>query len=174
MDPFADATMMANRSQNAITAATHPYLSRELVAASRAIRNECRWHVAPAEALSFKRRTKRCEDVWLPASHIQEITAVKIDGTAWTDLSGVEFDELTGWTNLAGRVVEIDYIAGYDYVPEDIEAMTLELAAGALGAPLAISREQAGGVAVTYSRTSGALTAQDQDRLSEYRLGRLP
>ncbi|MFF2631962.1 hypothetical protein ACFVR6_03675 [Microbacterium sp. NPDC058021] len=174
MDPFASATLMQQRTQGEITSTTHPYLVQELEAASRAIRNFCRWHVAKAETLTYQRSGRFEADVWLPAMEISSITKVTLDGVEWTDLDAVEFDGRTGWTNLRGRRVEVEYVAGYIEVPADIEMLTLELAAGGLGTALNISREQAGGVAVTYSRSSGAMTALDEGRLVQYRLGRVP
>lgn len=174
MEPFASAQLMEQRTQGEITSTTHVYLAQELAAASRAIRNYCRWHVATSETLTYKRVGRFEADVWLPAMEITSITKVTLDGVAWTNLDAVEFDGRTGWTNLRGRRVEVEYVAGYTEVPADIEMLTLELAAGGLGTALNITREQAGGVAVTYSRSSGALSALDEGRLVQYRLGRVP
>lgn len=174
MWPFATADVMSARSQGAITLTTHPHLNRELAAATRTIRNFCRWHVAELESLTYRRVGRDRDQVWLPAMQIQAVTAVTIDGTAWSDLSEVEFDPETGWTNLCGRNVAVTYQAGFTSVPEDIEQLTLELAAGGLGTSQGFSREQAGGVSVTYDRAGGGLTAADELRLSAYQLGRLP
>lgn len=173
MDPFATPELMEQRTQGAITTTTHPFLENELAAASRAIRNECRWHIAPLTQLTYRRNGRYAADVWLPAMQIQSITGVVVDGSAWS-LDLVEFDADTGWTNLYGRRVAVEYVAGHSTTPEDIEALTLELAAGALGSPLGLTREQAGGVSATFGRVGGGLTLADKNRLAEYRIGRLP
>lgn len=172
MTSFATPTEMADRSGGEIPA-THPFLQKELDAASRQIRNACGWHIAPLESITLKKVRPFSEPVWLPAMQIVSIGSVVIDGVT-LDASGVEFDPDIGWTSMCGRSVEVTFVAGHELIPDDLVTLTLELAAGALGSPLGISREQAGGVSVSYTRTSGALQAADHDRLAAYKLGRLP
>jgi hypothetical protein len=171
---FATSDQMADRSQGAITATTHQFLVDELAAATRAIRNECGWHIAPRETVVYRHVRPWVEQVWLPAMEIVSIDEVVIDGVTATDLTVYKFDPATGWTNISGCDVKVTYTAGFETVPEDIVALTLELSAGALGSPLGVSREQAGGVSVTLTRTSGGLMPDDLDRLAAYRIGRLP
>ncbi|WP_159576098.1 hypothetical protein [Microbacterium sp. 8M] len=169
---FATKDQMEQRSQGAIPATT-PFLDQELAAATRTIRNHCRWHIAAVEQLTFRRSGPFAEPVWLPAMQIATLDEITIDGVA-IDPAGVEFDFDTGWTSLCGRIRQVKFTAGFEEIPEDLVTLTLELAAGALGSPLGISREQAGGVSVSYTRTSGALQPADEDRLAAYRLGWLP
>lgn len=169
---FATKEQMGERSQGAIPATT-PFLDNELAAATRTIRNYCRWHIAGAEQLTFRRSGPFREPVWLPAMQIVRLDEITIDGVTITP-STVEFDYDSGWTSLCGRIREVKFTAGFEEIPEDLVTLTLELAAGALGSPLGISREQAGGVSVSYTRTSGALQPADEDRLAAYRLGWLP
>lgn len=177
-DSFATPQNMADRTQGQITAASHPFLQRELDAATEDIRNFCRWHVAPVRALTYRRVGRYADDVWLPAMNIESIDAVTIDGTVWdaNALSAVEFDPDSGWTNLCGRSVIIGYTAGFEKVPANLITATLELAAGALGTSLGYEKEQAGGVSVTFGHAGGGI---DEDsiggqRLIAYRIGRLP
>ncbi len=173
MEPFATATDMQNRSQGEISTATHPYLAKELAAASRAIRNACRWHIAKIENLTFRQIRRYPFLCYLPAMQIQEITSARVNGIEIApDL--VEFDPETGQTNLYGRAIVVEYIAGFAEVPEDLELLTLELAAGALGVALGITRESAGSVMVGYARSGGGVTLADLDRLAPYRIGPLP
>jgi hypothetical protein len=172
MVSFATPAEMAQRSGGVIPA-DHPFLQKELDAASRAIRNECGWHVAPVEQVRFRRRARFPWDVWLPAMQIESVDEVTLNGEV-IDVETVEFDSETGWTNMRARVVDVLFTAGFPTVPEDLVTLTLELAAGALGTPLGISREQAGAVSVTYQRVGGGLADADRDRLSAYRLGVLP
>lgn len=168
---FATPTEMGQRSSGEIPA-SHPFLQKELDAATRQIRNACRWHIAGVEQLRYRKVRPFSEAVWLPAMQIKSIDSGAIDAT--TIITPVEFDPEIGWTALCGRNIDITFTAGYEAVPEDLVTLTLELAAGALGSPLGISREQAGTVSVTYTRTSGALQASDHDRIAAYKLGWLP
>jgi len=169
---------MENRSQGAITATSHPYLGRELAAATQDIKDFCRWHITPRKTVTQKRRGRFAEDVWLQAMQIASIDAVTIDGVEYTEdqVTAVEFDEETGWTNLRGRLVEVTFTAGYVEVPEPIETATLELAAAALGTALGATREQAGSVAITFARPGGGIDDGSPlaRRLAAYQIGRLP
>lgn len=169
---FATPEEMAERSGGAIPA-NHPFLQKELAAATRRIRDACGWHIATAEPITFERVGPFAEHVWLPAMEITAITTATIDGTT-VDVATVEFDKQTGWTSLCGRRRSVTFTAGFEEIPADLVTLTLELAAGALGSPMGISREQAGGVSVSYTRTSGALQPADHDRLAPYKLGWLP
>lgn len=172
MASFATPTEMAERSEGAIPA-DHPFLTKELAAATRTIRNACGWHIALVESIRFRRVRPFAEQVWLPAMEIASVVSATIDGVDMV-VADVEFDPDMGWTNLCGRNVDVTFTAGFNPVPEDLVTLTLELAAGALGSPLGISREQAGTVSVTYTRSSGSLQPADHDRLAAYKLGRLP
>lgn len=176
MTSFASADDMANRTQGLITPVTHPFLNDELEAATDAIQAYCGWHIAARQAVTLIRRFPTCEQVWLPAMNVTEITAAKIDGITFDAeaLEAIEFDPLTGWTSISGRAVSLTFNAGLDAVPADLKLLVLEMAAGALGSPLGISREQAGGVSVTLERVGGGLSAEDMQRLTPYKLGRLP
>lgn len=176
MASFATPQQMEQRSQGAI-AATHPFLETELASATRSIRDYCGWHIAGPEEVTHRRVRPYHDQVWLPAMQVEEIVSAKINGGD-VEPDTVEFDPDTGWTSLYGRRVEVKFRAGFDSVPESLVTLTLELAAGALGTPLGISREQAGGVSVTFARTSGALLVgpggADIARLAPYKLGVLP
>lgn len=175
LDPesFASPGDMAQRSQGAITTTSHPFLEKELKAATRTIRNACGWHIARRQEVTYRHVRPWHEAVWLPAMEIRSIVSATVDGVVVAPAT-VRFDPATGWTNLRGCDVSVAYMAGYDTVPEDLVQLTLELAAGGLGTPLGISREQAGGVSVTFTRMSGALTADDEGRLAAYRIGARP
>lgn len=169
---FATPDQMEDRSGGAILT-THPFLQKELAAATRQIRNRCGWHIATRQQVRIRHVRPFPESVWLPAMQIESIDSAIMDGATRTT-SGIDFDPDTGWTPLCGRRVDVTFTAGFDEVPEDLVTLTLELAAGALGSPLGITREQAGGVSVTLARSSGALQADDLSRLAAYKLGWLP
>lgn len=179
MDAFATKEQMAARSQGTIPA-DHPFLDQALAAASTRIRNACRWHVAKLETTVFRRRYGQTEEVWLPSLHIQSIDSVTVDGSALNDLSAVEFDTETGWTNLLANTVSVTFSHGYDDVPEDILDLTLQIAARSLGSPLGYTREQAGSVSVSASLTAPGvaggtvLLPHEETSLSAYTLGWTP
>lgn len=180
MEPFATKEQMEQRSQGAIPAST-PFLDDELKAASRIIRNYCRWHIAPVQDdLEYAKQSRFREEIWLPAMQVQALAAVQIDGAAVANVSAVEFDRSTGWVGARGNMVAVTYSAGFEEVPDDIVALTLQIAARALGSPLGIVREQAGGVSVSYTQT-GANTAggsvllpHEMEQLDAYRIGWMP
>lgn len=177
-DTFATAALMESRSQGAITKDSHPGLEDELLAVTRAIREFCRWHVAPARPVTYRSVGATPDDVWLPASEVVSIDAVMIDGVEWASerVAAVEFDPLTGWTNLYGRRVQVTYTAGYEQVPADLVSLTLELAAVALGTALGQTREQAGSVSLTFDRSGANVDPAGPvgRRLVPYQIGRLP
>jgi hypothetical protein len=181
-DPFATKEDMESRSQGQITVSSHPFLEKELAAASRLIRNACGWHIAVVQECRYRRVGPFREGVWLPAMEITGVTAVTVDGTVWDAgaLSAVEFDHATGWTNLNGRTVDVTFTAGFVTVPEDLVTLTLQVAARALGSPLGLVREQAGTVSVTHSQSGfniaggDVLLPKELDTLVPYKLGWLP
>lgn len=176
LQPFATPQQLSDRTLGTI-AVSHPFAAAELAAATREIRNYCGWHIAAAEQIQFRRVGGFQDRLWIPAMQIASIDKLTINDTV-VEPSGVEFDPDTGWTSAHGRSVVIKFTAGYSTVPEDLVTLTLELAAAALGSPLGISREQAGGVAVTFTRTSGKLLVgpggADVERLRPYKLGWTP
>lgn len=179
---FASPDDMERRSLGAISAATHPYLGDELAAASRLIRDFCRWHVAPVVSVTHVRRGRGRDAVWLPAMEVASVDGVKVDGLEWGPdlLERVEFDPRTGWTNIEGASVEVRFTAGFDTVPESLRSLTLQVAARALGSPLGLVREQAGSVVVTHSQVGSnqaggvLLLPAEEAALTEYQVGRLP
>ncbi|QPE04128.1 hypothetical protein IT882_13100 [Microbacterium schleiferi] len=178
-EPFASVEDMEKRSQGEISAATHPYLASELLAATNDIRSFCRWHISPVLEKDYVRFGGFADDVWLPAMEITGITEVVIDGEAWTPEQiedEVEFDPATGWTNLYGRAVRVKYTAGFAEVPQSVKSATLELAAAALGTALGQTREQAGAVSIQFEGAGGGIDPESTRgrRLIEYRIGRLP
>lgn len=169
-DPFATPDDMSNRTEGEITATTHPFLEKELAAATRAIREACGWHIAKTGTVEYRRVWQRPGPVFLPASQIASITSATVDGVD-LDASTVLFDPITGETNLYARSFTITFVAGYAEVPADVVTLTLELAAAGLGASLGLNREQAGSVVVGYRAPT---LSGDENRIAPYRLGYVP
>lgn len=182
IEPFATKEQMASRTGGAITVSSHPFLEDELKAASKLIRNYCRWHVAPQETLRLRQYRRWAEDIWLPAMEIESVTKVTADGVVWEQgaVDGVRFDRGSGQTSIRAAAVDIEFVAGFEEVPDDLVTLTLQVAARALGSPLGLVREQAGTVSVTHSQSGFNIAGGDvlldpeKDGLAAYRLGWLP
>lgn len=182
LTPFATKEQMDQRTRGAITLSSHPFLETELKAASSLIRNHCGWHIAKQETLRLRQFRQRAEHIWLPAMEIESITKITVDGTEWdaTPVSAVDFDRATGQTTLCARKVDIEFVAGFAEVPEDLITLTLQIAARALGSPLGLVREQAGTVAVTHSQSGfniaggDVLLEPEKAGLAAYKLGWVP
>lgn len=178
-DPFATPTDMDDRTGGAITATTHPFLARELAAATREIQKYCGWHIAPALDVVQVSRSRHWREIWVPAMQISDVTITTLDDVEHV-LDDSEFDPESGWTSWAGDRFSLAFTAGYLTVPEDLVTLTLQMAARALGAPLGLVREQAGSVSVSHSTTAPGvaggvvLLQHEKDSLATYRLGRLP
>lgn len=171
MATFASTTDMDQRSRGAITATSHPYLARELAAATEAIRNACGWHIAPSESVRFRRSARIPSVVFLPGMMITAITAAKVNGVTIAP-EDVDVDPMTGETNLYGRVLDVSFTCGWETVPADLEALTLDMVAASLGGGAeGLAREQAGAVSVTYRQYA---ESELRGRLASYRLGRVP
>jgi hypothetical protein len=171
-DPFATVELMESRSQGEITATSHPYLARELEAATDAIREAVGWHIYPLRTgLKFERHSRLPVQAFIRAQGAV-VTAATVNGREVDPLL-VICSPVTGETNLYGRDLEIEYSAGLAVIPASLELLTLELAAAGLGTALGITREQAGAVALTYART-GTISADDEPRLATWALGYVP
>jgi hypothetical protein len=170
---------MAQRTQGAITAASHPFLASELDAATREIRDACGWHIAPVKSLTYTHNGPTPRRVFLPAMKIAAISDVTADGSA-VDLAGVEFDENTGWTNIVACKVTVTFSAGFAEVPSNLVTLALQMAARALGSPMGATREQTLVSSVSWTTVapgvSGGEAILDHERasLSAYKLGPIP
>lgn len=161
-----------------------------LSAASMGVRNHCGWHVSPPLACEFSERLlygngriKRVNNdflVQLPAAFVTAVSAVTIDGEAWTDYAF----EQNGIVRLfdvspASRKTEItvSYTAG---IPDALMGSIKEIISGratrALIAPNGVSSESAGGVSISYSASwsngggAGALQSTDIETLEPYKV----
>ncbi len=161
-----------------------------LSAASMGVRNHCGWHVSPPLACEFSERLlygngriKRVNNdflVQLPAAFVTAVSAVMIDGEAWTDYAF----EQNGIVRLfdvspVSRKTEItvSYTAG---IPDALMGSIKEIISGratrALVAPNGVSSESAGGVSISYSASwsngggAGALQSTDLETLEPYKV----
>lgn len=178
-ESFASTAQMEQRSLGAITATSHPFLEKELAAATREIQKYCRWHIFPVMDIAKVSRSRHWRDIWVPAMQISDVVITTLDEVDHV-LAAEEFDPETGWTSWSGDRYTLTYTAGYIEVPEDLVTLTLQIAARALGAPLGFSREQAGSVSVTHSVVAPGVAGGDvlldheKTSLAAYRIERLP
>lgn len=171
MVAFATTEQMSDRSRGAITATSHPALERELEAATQAIRNVCGWHIAPVEEVTYSRRARIPSVVFLTGMKFGPVTAAKVDGRT-LDAESVELDPVTGEVNLYGRHVDVTFTCGFETIPADLEALTLDMVSASLGgAAEGLEREQAGAVSVSYKTYA---ESEVRGRLSAYVVGRIP
>ena len=179
MVAFAMPSNMEARTGELGIPPTHPFLHRELDAATQLIQKRCGWHIAPVQQVRHRRVGPMPVNVWLPAMQIQEVSSATVDGVV-LDPASVEFDTDTGWTNLTGRKFDITFTAGFEEVPSELVTLTLQIAARALVSPMGLVRDQAGGVSAVYTQVGfnqaggTVLLSAEEATLTPYRLGRLP
>lgn len=158
-------------------------------AAEAAIRNYCGWHVAPSLSCKlsttfYDRRVSRVKDtiiVQLPASFVTGVSAVKIDGTAYSTF----VFETSGILRIYGApyrvhphtTIEVEYTAGVDdMMASALKELIAHRVTHALTTTTGVQSESAGGVSVTYnaawtnSSRSTALPDDNKEVLAPYRV----
>lgn len=166
-------------------------IAGNIAAASSAIRNYCGWHVSPPLPCVLKEhllygdgRIKRIYDdfiIQLPATHVSEVTAVKIDDipvSAFTldgslvYVFGVQLSKISRQTE-----IEVDYIAGIsDGMAAGIRELIAHRVTHALASSAGVQSETAGGVSITYSANwinsarSTALASDNKEVIDPYRV----
>lgn len=171
LDAFATSADMAERSQGSVPADT-PFLNTALKAASTRIRNKCGWHVWPVVTDTYMVRELSGSQIWLPTTLMRSLSGLTVDGVA-ADLSLVRwFPDGRVDVCWAGQA-RVTFTHGYDEAPDDLIALTLDLALGDL-LSRGVVREQTLASSVTWARTSGRITLEDEEILSAYKVGYVP
>ena len=152
-----------------------------LAAASQAVRDHCKWHVAPVLTCRTTITPEGARVLQLPCLHLAAITAATEEGQ---DLDPAAFqiqDEgiirkadgsrfTCDWSGLT-----VTYRAGFP-ASSLLQAIVAQIAENRLAAPGGVREEHAGQVGITYNQTasgvSGGTTLLDRDRemLSAYKL----
>lgn len=163
-------------------AETDPRVPPLLAGASAAVRNWCRWHIAPVleETLTGDGGGGRL--LLLPTGRLVSVLSVDNGGEA-VDAGLVDFSrhgmlELSAGSfssRLGSVAVRVRH--GFDLaeVP-DVAQIVKQVTANALASPMGATREQAGQVSVSWATTapgvSGGLSllARDLDVLAAYRI----
>lgn len=177
MASFASTADMAARSNGAIPA-DRPFLQKALDAASARIRNYCGWHISTVESVEDLRvRATPGQVLWLPTTYLTAIDAISINGVLLDEvaLAAVDFsaDGRVDFTAWAAPTL-ISFTHGYTSHPDDLVALTLELATGELQSAGGAIREQSLTSSVTWARASGRLTDNDKADLAIYKIGYQP
>ena len=154
-----------------------PRLDIALASASGLIRMACRWHVAPnLECTLTTSASGRL--LQLPALAVTDISSVTEDGR---ELAAGEYEYMRqgllrracfrDWTRTWGGIT-VNYSAGFDEVPAELEDLVLARVQGELALPYGVKSESAGGVSISYSDIgfSGGLSALEAMLLAPYTL----
>jgi hypothetical protein len=163
---------------NLFTGRDIPYeqASMMLSQASAVIRNHCAWHIAPSQTDTLTLNGSNEPRLFLPTLHVTAVASVHEleellvadDDYTWSE---------TGYLYRVGsfwpadlRSVVATFTHGWEFVPEDLASVCLEVATRAMASPAGIRQESAGGVSVTYA-IPGGLTEYEKAVLEAYRLG---
>lgn len=165
--------------------ATDPRLPSTISSVSAAIRDYCRWHVAPSLTCTWA-GDPHGDVIVLPARIITGVTSVMTNAKLGEDITGDELDPSSYHWYPDGRVyvgrgcgrgiMAVTYTAGIDAESTSLSSIASQIAANALVATAGVQREQAGQVSITYNAVaagvSGGIALLERDRmlLAPYRL----
>ena len=152
-------------------------IAATLDAVSYAIRNYCKWHVAPVLTCSW---TGDADGrlIQLPAMNVSTVHSVAVNGDdigegySWRDSGLIRLDKpvYDDW----GRRVSIEYDAGV--YADAILSVVTQLAINSLVAPPGIMREQIADASITYNQSAVGLSggirlhATDRALLNPFKL----
>lgn len=154
---------------------TDAHALRALDSASALIRGECGQTFELVEDDTANLNGTGRRELLLPAWPVTDVTQITIDDDLLTSDDDFRFSSagvLTlvgacwpkGWDNIV-----VVYSHGYEAVPDDVEALCLEVAARALLNPLSAITEQAGSYQGQYAPDVAPLTPFDKALLARYR-----
>lgn len=170
---------------NAITgnrwAGSQASVTTAIAAASQAVRDYCKWHVAPALTCKASLTPEGARVLQLPCLHLDAVTAAREDGED-LDPTGIQTQDegiirkadgarfTCAWSGL-----ELTYTAGF---PNNglLQGIVAQIAENRLAAPGGVREEHAGQVGISYNQTAAgvsggtALLDRDREMLSAYRL----
>lgn len=146
------------------------------------VRAYCGWHITPERRETvvvdaIGGRITPVPTLFLGSVHTTEIR----HGDEWL---AVEIRDWSAGGWLVGcwpdrpRALRVDMTHGYAEPPDGVAVVVLNLAAGSISAPVAVSSEQAGGESISYATAGGEaphmLSAQALRVLDSYRIPRRP
>lgn len=160
-----------------------PATSELIEAASKVVRNACRWHVWPQVSETLTLDGPGGDLLMLPTKHVETITAVTVtprgkgqspvlvdvDDLEWSAAGLVWWHDRRCWTSRA-RGISVAMTHGLDQRPADLAQVTLSLAARSKSNPKRLTQIAVGSRSEAYgSAGGGVLYADELDQLAPYR-----
>lgn len=141
----------------------------------------CSWHVGPSKADTLTLDGSGSSTMVLPSLHVTALTSLTVDGVS-VDADTYDWSESgilrlrCGWFGTRFRSVVIELIHGFDYLPDDVQAVIDRISARAtddVGALARVGQVQyaVGSIGVGVG---GALSDFDKAALAPYRLPSRP
>ena len=179
LPPLLTVAEFCARTNGAVSE-SDPRVQPLIDAVTAAVRRWCGWHVSPSVDDVMVLDGEGGRSLTLPTLHVTEVKGLVVDGST---IDPVDFD----WSESGQimlrcgqfpdryRSVRVTVRHGFDSV-SDVTQVVQQVAANAVSSALGATREQAGGVSITWALTapnvSGgvSLLARDLESLSAYRL----
>lgn len=154
-----------------------------LPAASKVIRNACRWHVWPVVTETLVLDGPGTDLLKLPTKRVSSITAlsetqrgkgqspvtVDVDDLEWSAAGLVWWHDRRCWTSRA-RGVSVTLAHGWAEYPEDLAQLAVGLASRSTANPLRLSQVAVGSRSESYGTGGGGVLYQDElAQLAPYR-----
>lgn len=171
-------------TNNKFSGVTDTRVPSNIPSATRAIQNYCGWHIYPNLECSASFRVLDLRDyfvgpdllIQLPATMVNSIKSLKIDGTDITDYELEDCGLLRiydcGWFDRRAKLTVV-YDAGVDESQMDlIKELVANRVVHAVSSSYGVMSEAAGGVSVTYNaawagKTSSTALADDNKEILE-------
>lgn len=148
---------------------TDTRLPRLIEGATQAIRLMCGWHITPVITETMVLDGTGGPVMQVPSGRILKVDRVRVEGAPrefdWSQAGMIELRD--GCFPSRFRSVEVTLTHGHAYAP-DVAAIVTQAILGAAASPMGATREQAGQVAISWSRTGLALTMEDRAMLAPY------
>ena len=141
------------------------------------VRAHCGWHISGS--LKCRATLDGGEtSVWLPSTHVTDVTKVSVCGTDVTDSCEWSRRGLLRLPHSPDRLgaVVVEFDSGLSEPPAELLALVVDRVTNAVSMPFGVQQETAGSVSVSYAYSAIAgqgvsgLPATDRATLSSYRL----
>lgn len=153
-----------------------------MAAASAAIRNYCRWHVAPSMPCRATIDTDGSASLWLPTRFMTSVTSVQAHGAEITDYQWSRLGQVLPSSRVAPglQAATVEYVAGLE-ITDDLAAVVAAVVAHTIAVTptsYGVLSESAGGVSITraqgaaYGGISATLSDSEREALAPYRVVR--
>ena len=176
--PDADAMLVSPADVAAASggqvAAADPRLPTQNKGATDRVRRRGGWHVAPVITETITLDGEGTASLPLPSRRVLDVTSLKINGEdapadTWDYSQAGMLRLRQGTFPDRFRSVEVTLTHGYADAPAMV-SLIIQAVLGACASPMGATREQAGSISASWSRTGLGLTEEDRRTLSRYRL----